>query len=94
MENTATTTISFRLNKDTKRQAEELFQSLGMNMSVALNLFLTQAVRYRGIPFEVRIPNEETLEAMQEAERIARDPNAKRYQSFSALMEDITHGEI
>jgi len=89
MERTMTTTISLRLDSETKRQAEELFRNLGLNMSVALNMFLTQAVFRQGLPFEVRMPNAETLEAMREAERIAADPNAKRYISFSALMEDI-----
>jgi DNA-damage-inducible protein J len=89
MERAATTTISLRLDRETKRQAEELFQNLGLNMSVALNMFLTQAVFRQGLPFEVCMPNAETLEAMREAERIASDPNAKRYKSFSSLMEDI-----
>ena len=93
MERTATTTISLRLDRETKRQAEELFQSLGLNMSVALNMFLTQAVFRQGLPFEVRMPNAETLEAMREAERVASDPNARRYRNFSALMEDI-EGEV
>jgi len=89
MERTATTTISLRLDREIKRQAEELFQSLGLNMSVALNMFLAQALYRQGLPFEVRMPNAETLEAMREAERIASDSNAKRYSSFAALMEDI-----
>ena len=89
MEKTATTTISLRLDREMKRQAEELFQNLGLNMSVALNMFLAQAIFRQALPFEVRMPNAETLEAMREAERIASDPNAKRYKSFSALMEDI-----
>lgn len=35
------------------------------------------------------IPNEETAEAMLEADRIARDPNVKGYTSISELMEAL-----
>jgi len=95
MERTATTTISLRLDREMKRQAEELFQSLGLNMSVALNMFLAQAVFRQGLPFEVRMPNAETLEAMREAEEIARHPQLyKSYASAEELMEDILKDEV
>ena len=85
-----TTTISLRLSREVKQQAEDLFAGLGLNMSSALNLFLMQAIHCRGIPFDIRMPpNAETVAAMLEAERIAKDPNAKRYKNFSELLEDI-----
>ena len=31
----------------------------------------------------------EVLEAMEEAKRITRDPNTKRYSSFSEALEDL-----
>ena len=43
--------MSFRVDKDLKKQADELFKSLGMNTSVALNMFLTQSVRQQALPF-------------------------------------------
>ena len=44
-----------------------------------------------GLPFEVVVPQykQEVLEAMEEAKRISKDPDAKRYSSFSDAMEDI-----
>ena len=39
------------------------------------------------------IPNKETIEAMLEAERIARDPNAKRYTNLDELFEDLKNEE-
>ncbi len=36
-------------------------------MSEAFNIFLTQSVLQRGIPFEIKIPNDETLEAIKDA---------------------------
>lgn len=52
METIANTTLmSFRVNKDLKNSADALFRSLGMNTSVALNIFLIQCVKEQGIPF-------------------------------------------
>ena len=44
-----------------------------------------------GIPFEVKYPElkPEVIEAMEEAKRISRDPNTKRYSSFSQALEDM-----
>lgn len=44
-----------------------------------------------GLPFEVVVPQykQEVLEAMEEAKRISKDPDMKRYSSFSEAMEDI-----
>lgn len=39
------------------------------------------------------IPNKETIEAMLEAERITRDPNAKRYTNLDELFEDLKNEE-
>jgi DNA-damage-inducible protein J len=85
-----TTNISVRMDSELKRQAEELFADLGLNMSTAIAIFLRQVVRSQGIPFAVsRVPNLETLAAMQEAERIAKDKTIQGYKSLDALYEDL-----
>ena len=86
----ATTNVSIRMDVDLKKQAEELFSDLGLNMTVAMTMFLRQAVRSQGIPFEVsRVPNAETVAAMLEAERIATDPNVKGYTDLDELFRDL-----
>ena len=45
--------INIRIDDDIKAQAEALFNELGLNMSSAVNLFVRQAVRQGGIPFDV-----------------------------------------
>lgn len=47
-------TITVRLDEETKEQAEELFDDLGMSMSSAIIVFLKQCVRKGGIPFEIQ----------------------------------------
>ena len=65
----ANTTYSFRLDKELKEEADELFKSLGMNTSVALNMFLTQCVREQSIPFRPVIDKKET-EVMEDPEEL------------------------
>jgi DNA-damage-inducible protein J len=85
-----TTNVSIRMDVGLKKQAEELFSDLGMNMTVAMTMFLRQAVRSQGIPFEIsRVPNAATIAAMEEAERIAYDPNVKAYDNLDELFKDL-----
>ena len=72
----ASTNFSVRMDSDVKKQCEILYGELGMNLTTAINVFLRQSLRVGGFPFEVRLdqPNTETIAAMLEAERIAKDP--------------------
>ena len=55
------------LDATTKKKAQEIFKQYGLGLSEAFNIFLTQSVLQRGIPFEIKIPNDETLEAIKDA---------------------------
>jgi DNA-damage-inducible protein J len=84
------TNVSIRMDVQLKKQSEELFSDLGLNMTSAMTMFLRQAVRSQGIPFEIsRIPNSKTIEAMREAERIAKDPDVKGYSDLEELFRDL-----
>ena len=62
------TNINVRTTEDIKKGAEVIFSGLGLNISSAVNLFLKQVINYRGIPFDLRLPNKETLHAMDDIE--------------------------
>lgn len=83
--------ITFRMDENLKKQAEELFNELGMNLTTAYTIFTKAALRYHGLPFDVvlEIPNAETVAAIEEAEKISRDPNTRRYANFSELLEEV-----
>lgn len=87
----ATTPTQIRIDESTKKQAVELLEGLGLNLSDAVNMFLKQIILRNGIPFEVKYPEfkPEVVEAMEEAKRISRDPNTKKYHSFSEALEDF-----
>ena len=86
-----TTNISIRMDADLKAQADALFNELGMNLTTAFNIFVRQSLREGGIPFEVKLeqPNKETIAAMLEAERIAKDPSVKGYNDLDELFADL-----
>jgi len=50
-----------------KKKAQEIFKQYGMGLSDAFNIFLTQAVMEKGIPFQIKIPNDETAQVIKEA---------------------------
>lgn len=58
---------------------------------IILNMFLRQVVLQNGIPFEVKYPEykPEVIEAMEEANRISRDPNVKGYTDIDELFEEL-----
>ena len=49
--------INIRVDKELKEKCEKIYESLGINMSIAINLFLNQTIRVNGIPFEIIAPN-------------------------------------
>ena len=60
--------IRARVEPELKTQAEEIFSKLGLSPTDAITLFYVQVILHNGLPFEVRIPNKETIEAMRQAE--------------------------
>ena len=79
------------MDSDLKAQADALFSELGMNLTTAFNIFVRQSIREGGIPFELSInpPNKETIAAMLEAEKTAKDPSVKGYNDLDELFADL-----
>ncbi len=48
--------IHVNVNSKVKNDASEILNGLGLNMSTAINIFLAQVVKRKGIPFEVKEP--------------------------------------
>ncbi len=83
---------NINLDADLKKEAQELFADLGMDLTTAVTLFLKQSVREQAIPFEIRreVPSAETIAAMNElAEMKAHPEKYKRYSSFKAALNEV-----
>jgi len=62
-----TAVISVRINPELKRGTEEVFKKLGLTATQAITLFYKQVEIERGLPFLVRVPNDVTVEALEQA---------------------------
>lgn len=86
----AMSNINIRIDAEKKAKAQELFSSLGIDMSTAINLFIQQAIDFNGIPFVIRRYNKETEEAFAEIEQMKKNPEQyKGYTDIDELFEDL-----
>lgn len=87
-----TAMIQTRVSADLRKEAESLFESFGIDTTTAIRMFLKQVVNQRKIPFEIlpekETPNKETLAAISEADEIVKNPETKKYDSFSEILEE------
>ena len=85
----AAVSTNIKIDPTLKKESQELFESLGLSLSSAINIFLRQSVREQAIPFRVGkpVPNAETINAIENARN---DIGMSRgFTSVSDLMEDL-----
>jgi DNA-damage-inducible protein J len=61
--------IRARTNPELKSEVEDIFKRLGLNTTEAINLFFSQVCLYKGLPFEVKIPNKTTLRTFKKTDQ-------------------------
>ncbi len=64
------TQTTIRVDHDNYTQAKEILKYLGLSYSQAVNIFNSMIVSKKGIPFELKLPNDVTLKAMKQAEEL------------------------
>lgn len=85
-------TLNIRTDPAIKRQAEDIYQSFGITLSDAVNIFLRKSIMEGGLPFDMRPsrPNAETVAAMRETEDIlSGKTQTKRYASARELFDEL-----
>ena len=88
----ATVNTSIKIDEETKKEAQKLFKDLGLSLSAAINIFLKQAIREKGIPFYINsLPeNSELAQAFEEVKQIKKNPsNYKSYSSPEEMFKDV-----
>ena len=85
MSSVKTTTARARIRPDIKSEAESIIHELGLSVSTAFELFYRQIIMNRGLPFDVRIPNETTLKAIEDA----RKGHGGKFATTDALFKDL-----
>jgi DNA-damage-inducible protein J len=84
-------TIQLRIDSKMKKQAQSIFEKLGLDLTSGVKLYLTQVIREKGIPFQARTVN--GLTPQYEA-RILKDyahaiKHAKRYSNVDEALRDV-----
>ena len=80
-----TAMIRARMEPELKEKAENLFAQLGLSTTDAIGLFFRRALQKNGLPFEISLPNDETLEAIDEIER----GEGTKFSSSQELFDDL-----
>ena len=69
----AKTQTTIRLEENSYKKAREVLKIIGLSYSQAVNMFNSMIVLNQGLPFDAKIPNSLTLEAMEEAKNLEGD---------------------
>lgn len=91
IKDTSMATLQLRVDDELKEKSDKLFQSLGMDTSTAIRVFLKFAVEYNGIPFEVRHKPDLSLERAVADSRNGENlhgPYATAEEAVASMLED------
>lgn len=89
---TNTANLNVRIDPVLKRESDKLFKDLGLNMSTAINMFLTQCVKTSSIPFTIEEPkpSKKLKKALKEVDYMMKHPDKyKSYNSIDDLLKDL-----
>ena len=76
-------TVRARVDGNLKQEVEEILKEIGLSTSQAITLFLKRIKYEKGIPFELKVPNSTTIQAMEEAKQ-----NIGETVSFEEFLEE------
>lgn len=81
----ATSMVHIRVDGKIKAKAAKTLASMGLTVSDAVRILLTRVAAEKGLPFEVRVPNKETIRAMEAGER----GEVRRAKNVAAMMAEL-----
>ena len=81
-----TSTISTQIDPDLKIKAEKILTQLGLSTTQAIILFLKQVELQKGLPFQIKIPNKTTINAIEESKHIEK---MEHFEDINGLYKDM-----
>lgn len=87
-----TSMLHVRIDEHVKTQATQALEAMGLSMSEAVRLFLHRVVAEQAFPLELKVPNAQTLAAMQESRAMMAARKA-RFTSAQELFNDLEKNE-
>ncbi|MEA3643421.1 MAG: type II toxin-antitoxin system RelB/DinJ family antitoxin [Lamprobacter sp.] len=79
------TVVRARVDQQVKAEASEALEAMGLSMSDAIRLLLVRVAKDKTFPFEIKVPNATTRQAIAELEA----DQGKPFNSVEALMADL-----
>jgi len=85
-----TGSLNIRIDSDLKERVHGILEASGLTASVAIDMYYRQIARCNGIPFRIIAPepNEESLEAIKEAEEIGKT-QSYRFKNAEEMFESL-----
>jgi len=83
-----TSMLHVRIDDDVKAQAQETLAAMGLTMADAVRLFLRRVATDQDFPFDLKVPNAETREAIEESRALMAARGA-RFTSADQLFADL-----
>ena len=85
MGTTKTATARALMDPEVKKEAEKILKDLGLSVSTSFELFYRHVIAQRGLPFELHIPNEKTMKAIENS----RQGKGKKFSTPQELFDDL-----
>ena len=92
MPQTTASVVNVRVDQNVKNEIEKLFDSLGMNISTAVNIFFKQCLMEQGLPFQPKIKYNENMRARKEF--LTAIDEAHKHAIAGGLSEDMSLDDI
>ncbi len=81
-----TATIQTRVDPAVKKDAQIILKKLHISMSEAISMYLSQITLHKGIPFEIKLPNELTAKTLKDSEN---GSTLHKVDSVDALFQEL-----
>lgn len=83
-----TSMIHIRVDQELKQDATQALETMGLSVSEAVRLFLKRVIIEQALPLELKVPNAETVAAMEEARKLNQQRCA-RFFNAQELFNDL-----
>lgn len=85
MGTTKTASARALIDPQIKKEAETILKNLGLSVSKSFELYYRQIIAQKGLPFELRVPNEKTMQAIEKS----RQGKGRSFTSTEELFDDL-----
>ena len=80
--------VRARIEPRLKENAECILAQLGLNTTDAITMFYKLVVMHHGLPFEVKLPNAETMQAMRDVKERKNLHRINNLQDFFKQLDE------